>query len=335
MYRYFVIALCCVLSLLSCTSIGDIDVIPSEIEVHHFQVTVKYAGKTWYDYGVLMLPSGYNINSSTTDLIIYCHSGGGTVSKNSSECENMLYNMYLVSQGYSVLSMASMPLEYAQMLEIDQYRTVGSEISILCTEAGYKYVLENYSFSDNVFLLSNSNGGLLASNLVHFSNISFKAQSGIAPLLSIENNAWIIQSGANSGGKHAKYQNRDNIISLYGMSPVSNTEELISKKYEKNKVGEFDPYDYYMNQTDLAYKVPYLIFSCVADVTVYNSLSTMFAEEMVKRGSIVEVDNSTSYGAHNVKAQPILVGSFDYLGQTYETNEVFAKIESFFRKYAE
>ena len=316
---------------ISCeTNDSDTSLYLSKEEVRYFEVEVDYFGMKLNDWGVLMLPAGYNLNASNTDLVLYCHSGGGSVSKNSSECERMEYNKYLVSQGFAVLSMASMPVDYARYLMIDQFRTVGSEISLLCSIVGYNYVMDNYSFSGRVFLLSNSNGGLLASNLVHFSDIPFTAQCGIAPLLSIELNAWFIQSGAMSGGRFNRYQNRDNIISLYGMSSVSNLEDLSSKYYEKEKVGEYDPFDYYMSNANIDYPCPYLIFSCVDDKVVLDKIAREFSDEMQRRSCNVQIDTTTSYGAHNVCANPIISGKFKYKDQSFDLNEVFIKICNYF-----
>lgn len=337
MYRSLLSAISCIFVFASC-EILQVDVTtPKSLaageSICHFEVEVDYKGEKWTDCGVLMLPRGYNLHPAQTDLVIYCHSGGGTVNEFTSECENMEYNKYLVSKGYAVFSMASMPVAYATRLGIDQYRTVGSELSILCSYTGYKYVTELYEFSGRVFLLSNSNGGLLASNLVHFTDIPFLAQSGIAPLISIELNTWEVTSKALSGGRFERLQNRANIISLYGMTLVSSLSELEVAKYEKDKVGYYDPYDYYMNTTESAYPIPYLIFSCIDDRIVYHSIADLFSKEMSRRGSLVLVDTTTSLGAHNVQSYPVIVGSFDYAGHQYETNEVYLKIESFFGTY--
>lgn len=318
---------------MACDSIPVAEVVPSEIEIIRFEVRVTFNGECYSDLGVLMLPYGYNLNSESTDLIVYCHSGGGTVTERSSECESMPYCKYLVAKGYAILSMAAMPTRLSSSLRIDHNRTVGSEISMKCTLKGLDYVKKNFVLSGQTYLLSNSNGGLLASNLVHFSNVEFNAQCGIAPLLSIENNAWSIPSGAMSGGRFSRFQNRANIIALFGMTNVSSVEDLIVAKYEKSKVGGFDPYNYYMSETGIVYPCPYLVFSCVNDNTVLHSIAYEFSEEMNRRGGCIQIDTTTSYGAHNVSPNPRIIGSFLYMGEKIELNEVYDKIFVFYQEF--
>ncbi len=321
------------LLLMACERLPIAKDAPSEIEIVHFKIAVTYKGERYSDLGVLMLPYGYNLNSENTDLIVYCHSGGGTVTERNSECESMPYCKFLVTRGYAILSMAAMPEKLSRRLKIDHDRTVGSEISLKCSLEGLDYVRNNYVFSGQTYLLSNSNGGLLASNMVHFSDVEFSAQCGIAPLLSIECNAWNISSGAMSGGRFICLQNRANIIALFGMPPVSSVEELITAKYDKEKVGQLDPYYFYMNETDKVYPCPYLVFSCVNDNTVLHSIASAFCEEMNRRGGDVQIDTTTSYGAHNVSPKARIVGYFSYKGETLELNEVYEKIYNYYQQY--
>lgn len=280
-----------------------------------------------------MLPQDYrNIKNTKTNLIVYCHSGGGSVYDDGSECEEQELIKYLTSIGYAVLSMASMPDDLSTELEIDKFRTVGADIAVRASIEGFNSVTKKYKFN-NFYLLSNSNGGLLASNIVHFSNIPFKAQVGIAPLLSIEKNGWDMASTCMSGGKYERLQNRANIVALFHMQPCHNQKELDDKKYEKDKVGDYDPFDFYVTRRQSLYKVPYLIFSCVDDRVVYNEIAKEFSSLINETGCLSVVDTTSSLGAHNVKANPIIVGSFSYKGEVYPINEVFIKVAEFYSRH--
>lgn len=112
--------------------------------------------------------------------------------------------------------------------------------------------------------------------------------------------------------------------------PLRAWKNSFSNNMKKVCVGVFDPYDFYMNQTIKVYGAPYLIFSCEDDTTVYYSIVESFASTMKMRGGKVFVDATTSFGAHNVKAQPKVVGCFNYQNQEYEASEAFTKIDSFF-----
>lgn len=288
------------------------------------------------DRCVLLLPDNYSINASDkTRLVIYCHSGGGTVSSNSSEAENSDFVQYLVSLGYAVLSVAGMPESYAKRLHIDINRTVGSIISVRATVASYKYVITHYNISnDGCFLFSNSNGGLLASNIVSLTSIPVLAQSGLAPLLSIEKNAWFIPSGAMSAtGKFEQYQNRANIIALFGMHSVETQSELNNAIYEKEKVGKYDPFDYYMNQTIKPYPVPYLMFSLVNDITVSYKIAVEFADRMNQRGSNIYLSDISEYGAHNVPPNNIIVGEYKYLNSFMLLKLTVKEVADFFNTF--
>ena len=60
------------------------------------------------DWCVLMLPENNRIMQDIP-LVIYCHSGGGTVSSSGSEPENNDFTRYFVSRGCAVLCTAGMP----------------------------------------------------------------------------------------------------------------------------------------------------------------------------------------------------------------------------------
>ena len=64
------------------------------------------------DWCVLMLPENNRIMQDIP-LVIYCHSGGGTVSSSGSEPENNDFTRYFVSRGCAVLCTAGMPESYS------------------------------------------------------------------------------------------------------------------------------------------------------------------------------------------------------------------------------
>ena len=66
------------------------------------------------DWCVLMLPENNRIMQDIP-LVIYCHSGGGTVSSSGSEPENNDFTRYFVSRGCAVLCTAGMPESYSDV----------------------------------------------------------------------------------------------------------------------------------------------------------------------------------------------------------------------------
>lgn len=331
--------LCLILAplLISCQKEELLEFEVYDVRVNRFTVDVNVAPdgetpKNEADWCVLIHPT-------TTDnrlhrLVIYCHSGGGRTTNHGSEAEGTDVARYLVSKGYAVLEVNGMPGNYAQQLDVDLGRTVGSYVSFRSAIAGYNYVTKNFNIADDgCFVFSSSNGGLLAGNIVNLSGFPILAQSGLAPLLSIERNGWFVPSAAMFIKGFGMYQNRANIIRLFGMKNITTQEELNAAKYEKERVGKYDPFDYAVNQTTKAYPVPYLIFTLKDDAAVFYGVAKDFGETLKARGSNIELGDMTEYGGHNIKPTPIIVGHFTYMGQRYDLRQTVKLIGDYFDKY--
>lgn len=334
--RFLLICVLVGYSLLSCGNDGEDceNIKRFDISVDTSRMGGDEAVNLVKDVGVLILPAGYSNSSKSVRLVIYCHSGGGDVIYNGSEAESVDFVKYFVSQGYAVMSMMGMPQDYSERLNIDKGRTVGSPVSLRSNILGYQYVIKNYRIAkDGCFVFSNSNGGLMASNIVNLTDIPVLAQAGIAPLISIEQNAWFVASRAMLPQGFPSYQNRANIIRIYGMKNISTHAELLNAVYEKDKVGVYDPFDYCMNQTSIPYRAPYLIFSGKGDTVIKRNVALLFAEEMNSRGSTIIVDGDEEYGNHDVAPKPVFVGSFEYMEQVYQLKLTVKKVCDFLNSY--
>jgi hypothetical protein len=277
------------------------------------------------DRGILILPKVYSDNGSPVKLVIYCHGGGGSVLENTSQAETYIVCNYLVSLGYAVMDMAGMPEDLSRRLKIDHYRVLGNPIAISSYEKGYKYVIENFNIDPTgCYLLGGSNGGLISCNLVNFTNIPFIAQAGLAPLLSIEKNAWDIPTHAMSGGEFSYRQNRVNIIRLYGMKAVFTQDDVDKAIYEKDKVGKYDPYDYLIN-SDKGYKIPFKIWHSVDDASVMYKISEAFMEIGNKKNSTI-VLRTLLWGGHAPESYGKKVCDFSYMGRINGVNEILVEI---------
>lgn len=315
------------------TIVSDVDSFPS---IHRFPVDVSTSdigadetSNLETDWGMLLQPA--KKSEEPIRLVIYCHSGGGITSETSSEAEGVDFVKYFVSKGYAVLDMGGMPMSYAKRIRVDQGRTVGSHISLRAMNAGYKYVTEDCNIADDgCFVFSNSNGGLLASNLVNLTELPILAQSGVAPLLSTEKNGWVIPSGPVYFKEFTSYQIRANIIRIFGMKAIKHDTELLNAQYEKEKVGIYDPFDYCINQTNEPYRVPYLIFTCKNDQIVYYDIAKEFSEKMNARGSKITISDIEEYGAHNIAANNIYVGSFNYMDTNISLKLTVKTVGDFF-----
>ncbi|WP_340152812.1 hypothetical protein [uncultured Marivirga sp.] len=283
------------------------------------------------DQAILMLPKGYS-SKVRTKLVIYCHSGGGGVTSGFVEALNSDYCRYLNSLGYAVLDVAGIPETVASLLKIDQYRTVGSKIALDSYFQAYSYVVKNYNIGkDEVYLLCNSNGSLVGSNLVNLTKIPFKAQAFVAPLLSIERNAWDIRNGALSGGEFDKLQTRANIIRLYGMKNVTSLEDLMIAEYEKDKVGDLDPFNYIMARK-APRSIPIRIFQAKDDPTASFKLNAQYVERF-KDFDIDAEMIAQETGGHTSEPLNYSVGLYLYKNQKYNLTPTVQRVGDFFSSY--
>ena len=322
-----------ILFLFSCSN----DTVLSGEQVERFSVLVNTGiidntQRLEEDRGVLILPSTYRKEKTPVKLIIYCHGGGGSVLENTSQVETYIVCNYLVSLGYAVMDMAGMPEELSRRLKIDHNRVLGNPVAISSYEKGYKYVIENFNIDPyGCYLLGGSNGGLTSCNLVNFTDIPFIAQAGLAPLLSVEKNAWDILSSAISGGEFRYRQNRANIIRLYGMGSVSTQAEVDNAVYNKQKIGKYDPYDYLIN-LDERYKVPFKIWHSVDDESVIYEISEEFMKIGNQKNSTIELCTLHSVG-HAPEKFGEKVCDFYYMGNRYDANEMMVEIADWFYSY--
>ena len=167
--------------------------------------------------------------------------------------------------------------------------------------------------------------------MVNFTDIPFIAQAGLAPLLSIEKNAWDIPIHAMSGGEFRYRQNRANIIRLYEMKPVFSQDDVDKTRYEKDKVGKYDPYDYLVN-IENNYKIPFKIWHSINDPIVMYKISEEFVKALNLRTSNVVLRLLPS-GGHEPQEYGSKVGEFYYMGNRYDINETMLEIVEWFYEH--
>lgn len=312
----------------------------SYYRVDRFEVSIPVSENIGYslplrnvkDRGALILPFSYDENiNSPTRLVIYFHSGGGVVTDRSSEAEAFEYTQYLVSLGYAVLDMGAMPEVISKALQIDHARNVGNPMAIMAYLAGYDYVVKNYNIDPEVFLLSNSGGGLACFNIINLTSIPVVAMAGINPLISIEQNAWSITSGAKTGGQFNSHQIRANIIRLFGMSAIQSQEDLFAAIYEKPKVGKFDPYDYILGATK-PFKVPSFIIQTKDDPIVLANYLIVLKDTINKRNGDFNVE-LFSKGGHTSFPIRDTITMYKHVRDYIPVHSTMHSIAKFFEKH--
>ena len=298
--------------------------------IQRFNFEFTYGEKKYSDLGILMFPKQYHTNVATK-LIIYCHSGGGFVSNTSSEVETQDYAKYFVSLGYIVMDVNGIPDEIVKSKKIDGGRTVGNGLTLQEYVAAYNDVISKYKIDlDHVYIFSNSNGGAIASNIVNLTTIKIKAQAGICPLLAIKENAWFIDSGKVGNGEFSSLQNRSNIIRLYGMKDAITQEELNVAKYEEDKVGKYDPFEY-LKSSKTGYKTLYKIFQPKDDPKVSYKIALKFADFANRNGTKVFI-RSFETGGHTSEPQTGDVGLYTYKSTNYKLTPTVYEVSKWFEE---
>lgn len=287
------------------------------------------------DRGVILLPDNYSSSGVSVPLVIYCHSGGGSVYKGRSEAQDQTIVKYLLFKGYAVVSAAGMPETYSSRLDIDHGRTVGSHIAHRAYKSAYEYAIHKYNIKkDGCFIFGNSNGGLSMMNLHNLTDIPILAMAGISPLLSLCENAWNISSASLRPQGFSSFQNRANIIRLFGMKDVDSLEDLENAKYEQDKVREYDPYVYCLTKEKFAMRAPLLIFNPKNDFVVRREYAEHLAFLLNNRSlNQIEISPVEEFGGHTAPAKPLYVGEFVYKGEVLKINQTIELIYQFFEQH--
>ena len=304
---------------------------------------------TAIDYGMLMLPTTYTQTGAPTRLVIGCHGGGGTVDAFTSQTETYDIYKYLVSQGYAVMDVGGLPHTFAQNNRMDRNRVMGSYIAASSYDIAYRHVISKYNIAqDGVFINGGSNGGLTSFSIAKHTNIPIIAMSGMSPLISMADNAWLLPSVGGTYSWATAYGNRLNIIKLYGMSDpevwtggvldvTASQSNLSAAIYEPDKVYGFDPYTdgVYLNassQACIQFNIPYKAWSPVDDPVVYHPIVSEFINRL-KRGGSFAVLRTMSSGGHAPESAGATIGTFTYLNTTINLKIAPVELLAWYRKF--
>jgi predicted esterase len=290
------------------------------------------------DWCVLILPDSYTPTGDSTKLVIAAHGGGGTVTSSGSQTEGYTVYKYLLSKGYAVMDCAGMPIEYAQNKAVDQNRVMGSFFAVNSYEKAYRKIIKEYNIDKGgVYLTGISNGGMTSFNIYAHSNIPIRCMAGMSPLLSMDN-AWALTSPAvGSYGTFSSYQNRANIIRIYGMTPVNTQEELDAAVIEPDKVKGFDPYNYNLVEGlngDLhkIHNTPYKIWHPIDDTKVDIQKSRDIVNRIKKAGGYA-ILREMNEGGHSPDTAGPSIGTFTYNGSTLNLHVAVQELYYWFNRF--
>ena len=166
--------------------------------IYRFKIGVNCADfydkgdeELYEDCGMIALPDGYSDTGAPTRLVINCHGAGGTVSTDDSQVEQQLLTKYLLANGYAVMDVNGLPLEYAEERGIDIRNNIGSPIALESYIKAYHFCMDRFHLKRDVFVHGASMGGISSTNLVLSGSIPVIAHSAFCPVLDTYNEMFL------------------------------------------------------------------------------------------------------------------------------------------------
>ena len=295
----------------------------NKITIHRFKIpvncynfstdcvdTLQDGEQTYYDNGLLILPSTYTETGAPTRLVINCHGAGGTVETDDSQVEKQVLANYLLANGFAMMDVNGLPKEFAEKYGIDIRNNVGSPIALQSYIKAYHYCIDNFNLKPQVLVHGGSMGGISSTNLVLSGSIPVIAQSGFCPVLDTYNQIFLHPW---SGGLP-----KTALGIFYGFDKDEKGDYI----YDQEKVVGFNPVARCIKVGDkeyLNYPVPVKFWQCENDGTVDISATKRFVKAIRNAGGIAYL-RSLPDGGH----EPQLFGEFvenpagntNYNGQT-------------------
>ncbi|MBE6808638.1 MAG: hypothetical protein E7524_04120 [Ruminococcaceae bacterium] len=274
------------------------------MQTHRFSIfidcdlssTVDIPGKThlseeiYKDNGFIILPDNYTPIGTPTRLVINCHGAGGTVTTDDSQVEHQTLTQYLVANGYAVMDVNGLPLEYAEKNGIDIRNNIGSPLAIKSYIKAYTYCIENFNLYREVFVHGGSMGGISSTNLVLCGQIPVIAHSAFCPVLDTYNEIFLHPW---SGGLP-----KTALGKIYGLDMDENGKYI----YDEEKVMGFNPMK---NPKVNSYPVPVKFWHCEDDAVVSVIITRKFVDKIIANNGEAYL-RTFPHGGH----EPQLAGEY-------------------------
>lgn len=267
------------------------------MQTHRFSVLVNCvfpngneSKKLYEDSGFLILPDRYTKSGEPTRLVISCHGAGGTVTTDDSQVEHQTLTQYLVANGYAVMDVNGLPLEYATENDIDIRNNIGSPIAIRSYVAAYRYCMENFHLKPEVFVHGGSMGGISSTNLVLSGKLPVIAHSAFCPVLDTYNEIFL-HPWSDGLPKYA-------LGKIYGLDQDENGEYI----YNEEKINRYNPME---NPKAEPYPVPVKFWHCEDDEVVSVDITRKFVNKINTSGGTAYL-RTFATGGH----EPQLVGEY-------------------------
>lgn len=248
------------------------------METIRFKVTVDckvpFSGqsKTYVDNGMLMLPDAYDKSGTPTRLVINCHGAGGSVDTDDAQVEHQVLTAYLLANGYAVMDVNGLPLEFSQEFGVDIRNNIGSPMCTDCYVAAYRFCMDHYNLKPEVFVHGGSMGGISSTNLVLSQRIPVLAQSALCPVLDTYHHIFLHPW---SGGLP-----KTALGVLYSLDRDENGEWI----YDASKIGDGNPM-----ASSKTHPCPLFFCHAVNDTTVDHRVSVSYVNRAKTKGVEAEL----------------------------------------------
>ena len=228
-----------------------------------------------FDLGMLALPESWRETGRPTRLVINCHGAGGTVSTDDSQVEQQVLTKYLLANGYAVMDVNGLPVEYADRYGIDIRNNVGSPVAVQSYVKAYHWCVENFNLCRDVFIHGGSMGGISSTNVVLSGCVPVIAQTGFCPVLDTYNQIFLRPW---SGGLP-----KTALAKFYGFETDADGEYL----YDEDKLAGFNPMGGCVpagGKEYLRYPVPVKFWQCEDDPAVSIETTKRFVRAVRNAG---------------------------------------------------
>lgn len=236
----------------------------------------------YLDNGIIILPNTYSGSGMPTRMVINCHGAGGSVETNDSQIENTALTQYLVANGYAVMDVNGLPVEYSQKHGIDIRNNIGSPIAIRSYVKAYHYCMEHFNLKPEVFVHGASMGGISSTNLVLSGLIPVIAHSAYCPVLDTYNQIFLHPW---SGG-----------LPKIALGKIYRLDADESKEFIYNEKNIFG-YNPIKNKKIEYYPVPVKFWHCIDDEIVSYEVTKKFISTIKENGGIAYL-RTYPYGGH-------------------------------------
>lgn len=232
------------------------------MQTYRFTIDVACnATETYKDHGFIILPDTYTESGAPTRLVISCHGAGGTVTTDDSQVEHQALTQYLVANGYAVMDVNGLPMEYAEKQGIDLRNNVGCHLAMQSYVKAYHYCMERFNLLPEVFVHGGSMGGISSTNLVLSGKIPVIAHSAFCPVLDTYNEIFLHPW---SGGLP-----KTALAKFYGFETDGAGEYI----YDEDRVMGLNPMN---NPKAVEYPVPVKFWQCEDDPIVSVEVTKQF-----------------------------------------------------------